>query len=829
MPLPYQTKRRLWIVVAYILIFGKFSSALGQAGFGVEKIFWHLKKVWNIITPTWLVALLTSIVLLCSAYVNGRNRGRILWALCVPPEHDPKEEKEASIDYLDDLDDLETYESSVSLSLSLKTIPRHRTRVPETIPHRSESIVTKKKINLTLRGKLPDNTEIQFSEKILDPYSDDGFIALRTNREYLANCLSGLCSTPAAREKLAEEIQQAFETKELNSSKWEHLLAARIKYPQLSQQLELLQTEQALKQYCQTQPAFELYLTALEHNLELGYQAAALYAQHNGISLYRWRKASAHPDQLQLIDYHLIDQSKRFIHILDTAELLRFNLLLINRSSTQENVRAVIQYSLTGSAFVSALFASANGYLGGVNFSELMWYCLKYLLLYMTLISGDDLGNGTEDITALTNIFVIAFGILAVKSSFASNISFNFRNSADCIERAANWITDPNISAAEKRAQAWQFRYTVACVFINICSTPLFAYFTTSNLFKLIGLTGSAADILAFVSTLTVFTTNAVNSISSVQDRLYPHPKIKRGLENLRPEDQNEYTLSLLIGGEDSFATGCIYWVSVVHFFEEVAKVDPQNVWVNFLALLALLSQFIYNQAFNIRWALVTVFMDKHPELFVEQDSDFEHITQPLRTQVLPDDYSETPTTEIVNLDTPTINNTHDEKNELIDKSNRYFASDDARQQHREEIVDHYSKTHNSQIIYVTTPSNQQTTLTNQNVNHISSEQKHAASVRSNPLLAIKTSTELVTTHLSEHKTPSSSTIVPFPRNGIKNSYDPRGGENSMPAPARVGEQPNPNQAPRRNSLFEERKRDRQRLANKKEIIKGYAFSGNPV
>lgn len=682
MPLTYKAKRRMWMAAASTLIFGKFESALGQAFFGVSEIFRHLEKVWDVKTSSAPEIAVYSLVLSCSAYVNSRNRGTIIWNLCVPPEQDPNEIPED---------------------------PDHHPLLLEDPDH--HSFLLKENTHEPLKGKFPNKIGVTFSKKQLDPRSDDLFTALKTTRKEVAEFFAGLSSDPIMREQLASEIQHTFETNELFSLEEKSsaitqneikeaaekqlsltIIAIKSAYPtwqtlegeslleQVERFIPLLQNEKnllllntitnqlgdlvaaenALKKYYQTQAALEIYLAALKTHLPLSYTATKLYTEKKGISLYEWTKPDSGLSTLALFKYHEINDNRQFLHIIHDDDFSHFNLLSIHRTATQQNIRVALQKTLTAFAAISACFASANGFLGGVKWNQLIWFCLKYLLFLAELVTLDTVGNSIDDIDTITTIIIMSvFGTLATVSSFVSNISWNYKNSAENIKIFADAITDPNYSTAEKRAHAREYRRTLAYVGVNILTTPCFAYFTTSKTFELIGLTGPAASTLAFLSTITVFTTNAINAISSVQKRLRPAPKIKRGLATLPKLDKLDYNISSAIGAEDSFATGSIYWVAVVHFFERF-DVDPKDIFVNAFALLALASMCIYNQSFNIRWALIAIFMEKYPHLFKELPSDSELTS----IVVTPSLSSSTPSMQMASL--PTHHDISDEKTTLI-------------------------------------------------------------------------------------------------------------------------------------------------------------------
>lgn len=74
-------------------------------------------------------------------------------------------------------------------------------------------------------------------------------------------------------------------------------------------------------------------------HLWLGYYSAALYAEHNDIRLYIWRKAegSAHPNQLELVSRPENERSGRVIHMLHTGRYNHFNLLVETNALQLEN------------------------------------------------------------------------------------------------------------------------------------------------------------------------------------------------------------------------------------------------------------------------------------------------------------------------------------------------------------------------------------------------------------------------------------------------------------------------------------------------------------
>ncbi|HVY53506.1 MAG TPA: ankyrin repeat domain-containing protein [Gammaproteobacteria bacterium] len=226
-----------------------------------------------------------------------------------------------------------------------------------------------------LKAKLPNAAEINFAEADVDMKGDCGFIALGASREQVYHCLIKFSANNDKRKQLAEEIYQAFLTHEIFTVEYEQLSqnvvmlqenlsnhwrsmreqaldwkpalgqvqaeqeAALIKL--LDQQNKrdiiesfnqkktlLTQAEEKLKQYCQTEAVYALYVTGLRTKLWLGYHSALMYAEENHISLYIWRKQNENSHDLELINYYQSSKRGQIIHMLHTAGFTHFNLLL---------------------------------------------------------------------------------------------------------------------------------------------------------------------------------------------------------------------------------------------------------------------------------------------------------------------------------------------------------------------------------------------------------------------------------------------------------------------------------------------------------------------
>ncbi len=237
------------------------------------------------------------------------------------------------------------------------------------------SIPANSTIEVVLQGQLPNHLLTTFSEEEVAPNGDCGFITLGASRQQVVNCLIELSSDLTVRRALNEEIQQAFATHELKTPEYQILANARntqqeayddlfrnirVQFPAwkpepeqtqaeqesnlihflrthsqsnlaeeiVNQRLRIIQSEQTINQYCQTEEVYTLYVNALGGRLWLGYQSALLYAKNNGISLYIWRKGYDNSDPLVLIDHHHAVGSGQVIHMLHTAGFTHFNLLV---------------------------------------------------------------------------------------------------------------------------------------------------------------------------------------------------------------------------------------------------------------------------------------------------------------------------------------------------------------------------------------------------------------------------------------------------------------------------------------------------------------------
>ncbi len=222
--------------------------------------------------------------------------------------------------------------------------------------------------------QLPNGKTIFFSEKAVAGKGDCGFISLGITRKKLVNCLMPLMAERSARRTLRKEIQQAVETGEFKRPKLQSLLQTRTtfmtwydektrhikeKFPsahidstqtQEEQRKSLIdwleqqgeqeeaatlryikrscrEIERTFKETCQSKKIAKAYITELGKKIWLGYQSALLYATHNRISLYIWRKRT-NKQQVVLMHHYEDDQPRQVIHMLHTQRYTHFNLLV---------------------------------------------------------------------------------------------------------------------------------------------------------------------------------------------------------------------------------------------------------------------------------------------------------------------------------------------------------------------------------------------------------------------------------------------------------------------------------------------------------------------
>ena len=252
-------------------------------------------------------------------------------------------------------------------------IESHLEKTPERIP--------------SLQAKLPNGNAVFFSEVKVAGKGDCAFITMGVTRDQVVRCLLPLMEKSDIRDTLAEEIRQALETGEFRHPEWQALLDIRHtqyhlfdelirgihnRFPEwmpqpgqaqpdqessliawlkeknpdmpeiaeiLEQRLARFRADEEIRLYCESEPVAKAYIMALERELWLGYQSALLYAKHNNMSLYIWRKEGLqNPNQLQLIDHHKSGQTSQIIHMLHTNRFTHFNLLVRQKALEHRNV-----------------------------------------------------------------------------------------------------------------------------------------------------------------------------------------------------------------------------------------------------------------------------------------------------------------------------------------------------------------------------------------------------------------------------------------------------------------------------------------------------------
>ena len=228
--------------------------------------------------------------------------------------------------------------------------------------------------NLKLYGFLPNQKDpTVFYEAFVKGAGDCGFIALGTDRVSLVECIKKYSNNYSKRNRLSEEILEAFVNGELlppkeDTVEW-NLLSENLNKAQtlvdeltsairdihqnvpnglttdklitwLKSNIEIIDIEQLQKAhqqvcqftekrllYCCKKKIFEYYVKALRGILWLGYKSALLYAEEKEITLYVWKKKQNISTQLELMESYESLEGNQIIHMLYTNNFTHFNLL----------------------------------------------------------------------------------------------------------------------------------------------------------------------------------------------------------------------------------------------------------------------------------------------------------------------------------------------------------------------------------------------------------------------------------------------------------------------------------------------------------------------
>lgn len=280
---------------------------------------------------------------------------------------------------------------------------------------------------------------------------------------------------------------------------------------------------------------------------------------------------------------------------------------LDKRTFWQRTTRNSLYYGITASAAISSSFASANAYLGGLNF--------------FSYISQTTINDSAESQAAIQ-----ASATYVAASNGYSSFAYNFPPSKDNAKLFANWITNPETTFKQKRTDAWGYRWTLAKCSLNICATPFQAFYSTMNTFEAMGLThqvdSSILTAIAGASTLTAFTSNLFSAVASAHQYMHPHPEIQRGLDNLPVRGKIYYRAGLIVGSIDSLATGAGASVAIiVTAATAISALQQNSIGLATVALACGASIAYTTQAFSVKYGLVKRLMKWYPDLFAAENA----------------------------------------------------------------------------------------------------------------------------------------------------------------------------------------------------------------
>jgi Putative nucleotidyltransferase substrate binding domain/Putative nucleotidyltransferase DUF294 len=241
----------------------------------------------------------------------------------------------------------------------------------------------------SLLGKMPNNdTQTEFEEHFVPPDGNCGFTTLGVERQELVGVLLSLENDLSARMSLAEVIENALRSQEIEppDTEGQNLMKAvydeqdnldklfrktldtltdettkRLECDQLitwlqnnnrANQAQALiecrlavhQAERKLEVYCQSQAVFLHYIQSfVDADLWLDYESALLYAKQTNTKLYIWKKEENNSSQLTLIKYHEVtdnaNTTQNEIHMLFTGGFTHFNLLSIKEYTKEPLIK----------------------------------------------------------------------------------------------------------------------------------------------------------------------------------------------------------------------------------------------------------------------------------------------------------------------------------------------------------------------------------------------------------------------------------------------------------------------------------------------------------
>ena len=274
----------------------------------------------------------------------------------------------------------------------------------------------------------------------------------------------------------------------------------------------------------------------------------------------------------------------------------------------------MIFYSITAGAGISACFASANAYLGGLNF--------------FAYVAGIDLDN--DDIDDNTRSWLVALSIFVAVSSCWSNFAYNFPPSKNNSKRFADWITDPTVSWGEVGVGTQEYLPTIILCGLNIFSEPCFAFFSTKNLAELIKLgdyfSASTVQAICAGSTLTQFTSNLFSALPSSHDRLNPNPVFKLGVDQLDWKGSLYNKVGKGVGISDSIWTGGTISVAVLTTLHDLAGINQLKFRWTLLALSCGASKIFTTYAFSVCYGLENRLKKYYPEIFLMYAQRMKHL-----------------------------------------------------------------------------------------------------------------------------------------------------------------------------------------------------------